>query len=132
MRLWVGRPVPGEEGGYDLRPLEVAYTPEDLRRLNRFPLVLFLGLAVCFGAASVVLFHVPGEAGGGAALWAMLGGAVVSTAGFIHQLRVRFSMRREPEKFAKRAYLASDAAEGEVVFTDDDLAEGKGGKQPCA
>ncbi len=126
IRLWVGRPVPDEEGAYDLRPVEAGYSLKQLRRLNRFPLLLSLKLSVLFIGAAVVLTHVPGEVGAGLALWVMIFGAVVSMAVFVHQLRLRVSMRRAPEKFYKRAHLAYDADEGEEVFTDEELAERTG------
>jgi len=131
MRLWVGRPVPDEPGRYDLRPVEVKYPPERLRRLYRFPLLLSLTLTVLFGAAVVVLAVVPEEVGAGLALGVMAGGAAVSAVILILQLSRRSAVRREPQKFAKRAYLTFDAKEGEAVFTEDELAERTGETQPC-
>ncbi|MCK4593446.1 hypothetical protein KAU45_03010 [bacterium] len=131
IRLWVGRPVPGEEGAYDLRPVEAGYSLKQLRRLNRFPLLLSLKLSVLFSAAAVILAHVPGEVGAGLALWVMIAGAVVSAAVFVRQLRLRVSMRRTPEKFYKRAYLAYDAAEGEEVFTEAELKEVNPARSPA-
>lgn len=124
--MLVGRPVPGKEGAYDLRPVEPSYSLKQLRRLNRFSLLLSLKLSLLFIGAAVVLTHVPGEAGAGLSLWVMIAGAVVSAAVFVRQLRLRVSMRRAPEKFYKRAYLAYDAAEGEVVFTEAELGERTG------
>jgi len=125
MRLWVGRPVPEKPGQYDLRPVEVDYSPERLRRLNRFPLLFSLGLTVLFGAAAAVLTVVPEETGSGWALGVMAVGAVVSAVVFFRQLRQRYTMRREPEKFFGRAYLV-DARGDEVAFTEDKLAERAG------
>ncbi len=127
MRLWVGRPVSDEPGRYDLRPVEVDYPPERLRRLYRFPLILSLGLIVFFGAATAVLAFVSDETGSGWALGVMAAGAAVSAVVLILQLRRRAAVRREPENFAKRAYLAFDAREGEAAFTEDELAEGRAG-----
>jgi len=126
MRLWVGRPVPDEPGRYDLRPVEVDYPPERLRRLYRFPLLLSLALTVLFGAAVVVLTLVPEEVGAGWALGVMAVGCAVSAVVLVRQLRLRSAVRREPEKFAKRAYLALDGKEGEAAFTEDELAEREG------
>ncbi|MCX7022284.1 MAG: hypothetical protein NTW26_08465 [bacterium] len=126
MRLWVGLPVPDKPGQYDLRPVEVDYSRERLRRLYRFPLLLSLGLAVFFGAAAAVLAGLRDETAAGWALGVMAVGAVVSAVVFILQLRRRNAVRREPEKFAKFAFLAFDAKEGEAAFTEDELAERTG------
>jgi len=125
MRLWVGRPVPEKPGQFDLRPVEVDYSLESLRRLNRFPLLFSMILAVLFGASAVVLAGVLDETGSGWALGVMAVGAVASAAVFVRQLRQRYIMRREPEKFFGRAYLA-DARGDEVAFTEDELAERAG------
>jgi len=126
MRLWVGRPVPDEPGRYDLRPVEVDYPPERLRRLYRFPLLLSLALTVLFGAAVVVLTLVPEEVGAGWALGVMAVGCAVSAVVLVRQLRLRLAVRREPEKFTRRAYLAFNAKEGEAAFTEDELTERTG------
>ncbi|HUT99142.1 MAG TPA: hypothetical protein VM054_08705 [bacterium] len=126
MRLWVGLPVPDKPGQYDLRPVEVSYTAERLRRLNRFPLLLSFGLTVLFGAAAAVLAGVPEEIGAGWALGVMAVGCAVSAVVFFLQLHQRSAMRREPEKFARRAYLAFDAEDDEAAFTEDELAERTG------
>jgi hypothetical protein len=126
MRLWVGRPVPDEPGRYDLRPVDVNYPPERLRRLYRFPLILSLTLTVLFGAAVVVLAVVPEEVGAGWALGVMAAGAGVSAVVLVRQLRLRSAVHREPEKFFSRAYLA-DARADEVAFTENELAEERDG-----
>jgi hypothetical protein len=131
MRLWVGRPVPEKPGQYDLRPVEVDYPPERLRRLNRFPLVFSMILTVLFCAAAVVLTVVPEEVGAGWALGLMAAGCVVAAAVFIRQLRQRHSMRRDPTKYFCRAYLTFDSRGDEVAFTEDELAERTGETQPC-
>jgi hypothetical protein len=125
MRLWVGRPVPEKPGQYDLRPVEVDYSPERLRRLNRFPLLFSLGLTLLFGAAAAVLAGVLDETGSGWALGVMAVGCAVSAVVFVRQLRQRYTMRREPEKFFSRAYLV-DARGDEVAFTEDELSERAG------
>jgi hypothetical protein len=134
MRLWVGRPVPGKPGHYDLRPVDVSYSREQLRRLYRFPLLLSLTLTVLFGAAAAVLAFVLDEVGSGWALGVMAAGCAVSAAVFIRQMLLRSAVRREPERFARRAFLAFDAGDGEAAFTEDELAEGRvgDGRRPCA
>ena len=126
MRLWVGRPVPEKPGQYDLRPVEVDYSRERLRRLNRFPLLFSFGLTVLFGAAAAVLAGVLDETGSGWALGVMAVGCAVSVVVFVRQLRQQHIMRLEPEKFFSRAYLAFDAKEGEAAFTEDELVERTG------
>jgi hypothetical protein len=74
----------------------------------------------------VVLAVVPEEVGAGWALGVMAGGVGVSAVVLILQLLRRSAVRREPQKFAKRAYLTFDAKEGEAAFTENELAERTG------
>ncbi len=126
VRLYVGRLVPDSPGEYDLRPLEVAFCPDCLLRLNRFWLLFAPAAALLCGLGAWALLDVLELPGATVALGLLILAKLAWLGVFIHQLLRRRWMRREPDRFFKKAWLRWCADEGEVAFTAAELRRATG------
>ena len=120
-RLMVGRPVVDKPDAWDLRPVEVAFCKRCLRRMNRFTVifsgVMMIGLTLGAIAAQVSIH----ERGGEAAFISLLVGAGLTLVFFLGQLVRQFRISRQPSRYYKAAYRRWYAAEGESIFTLEEL-----------
>lgn len=121
VRLYVGRPAPDSSGGYDLRPVEVAFCPDCLRRLNRFWLLFAPAMALLSGLGAWAMLDALELPGAAVAFGLLVLSKLAWLGVFVRHLLLRRRMNREPGRFFRTAWLRWCAAEGEVAFTEVEL-----------